>query len=161
MVKMNNTELAKIRLKLSTFMPVLPSAMIAIFVPVTIIALMNNGEFGTSLIAGAVGVAGITPVILLICVMGALTYHIRVYADGVSSYDPFGSWKRDFVTWEDMREISGVSIMGVSYIKVDAGGAGILWIPQSAFNQRELVSAVQSIAPNSKLAGWLLNTPES
>lgn len=149
-------ELAKVRLATMTFMPALPLAMAMVFIPVAMVAFFLYGDIADSALAGLVALAGATPVFCVILIVCALTYDIRIYANGVSSYDPFGSWKRDFVAWEDMHEIHSVSAWGVTYCRIDGEQKGALWIPSRSFSDPDLLSAVQQNAPDSRLAGWMM-----
>ena len=157
---MSGTELAKIRLPLTTFMPALRWAIPAAFVPVTVVAAFVSGKFDEILVAGTAAVAGITPVVFSICAVCALTYHVRVHADGVSSYDPWGSWKRDFLAWEEMSQITKVSVLGVAYFRIDSDENKSLWIPERVFGESALRSAVQEIAPGSRIAAWTSIPPK-
>lgn len=154
-------ELAKIRPPITTFLPALVWAVILTFIPIVILVAVRGGGLTDVMTAGGAVVAGVSPVVLVICIVAAMTYHVRVYSDGVSSYDPYGSWQQDFVAWNDMIEINRVSVLGVPYVKIGGQGDGILWIPSRVFDGASLTSAVQRIAPQSAMANWMRNPSQS
>lgn len=152
---MNETEKAKVRPAVTTFFPMLPWAAALNFFPVAIIIAILKLDLTDGVLAGAAVVAVVTPFIILLCVVCALTLHVRVYTNGVSSYDPYGFWKRDFTVWEDMQKIRRVSVIGVPYARIDTHHDGSLWIPLSVLGDPALSSAVEQFAPESKLAIWM------
>ena len=152
---MNGKVLAKIRLPITTFLPILWWAIPAVFVPVSIVGAFETGDLDQTLIACSAAAAGVTPVLLAICLVCALTYHVRVYGDGVSSYDPWGSWKKDFLGWSDMRQISVVSVIGVRYFKIDGENESALWIPARVFEAERFGTEIQRTASGSKICEWI------
>ena len=154
---MERKELAKIQPPISTFLPALVWAVILTFVPVATLVATRGGSLADIMTAGGAVVAGVTPVVLVICIVATMTYHVRIYSDGVSSYYPYGSWQKDFVAWNDMIEINRISVLGVPYVKIDGQENDALWIPSRVFDGASLTSAVQRIAPQSTMANWMRN----
>ena len=154
---MKKEELAKIRPPITTFLPSLVWAVILTAVPIAVLVVARGGSLADIMTAGGAVIAGVTPVVLVICIVAAMTYHVRVHSDGVSSYNPYGSWQKDFVAWNDMIEINRVSVLGVPYVKIAGQEDGVLWIPSRVFDGDSLTSAVQRIAPQSAMANWMRN----
>lgn len=152
---MKNDEFAKISLPITTFLPAFFWAAMATVVPVCVIVIIKGGSASDLFNAAGAVVMGAGPVLLAISLIAALTYHVRVYPGGVSSYNPYGSWQRDFAEWDDMNEATRVSVLGVPYVRIDGQDETVLWIPARVFDSAQLVSAVQQVAPQSQLISWM------
>lgn len=133
----------------------LPLWAFGTFVLTFVIVLVMNADFLDALKGGAAAMLGATPVFVAITIIAGLTYHVRIHEDGVSSYDPWGSWTRDFLRWDDMQEMHQVGVVGIPYVRIDADEHRPLWIPYRAFKDPDLVMAVQQQAPTSRLANWM------
>jgi hypothetical protein len=152
---MEDPELAKIRPPVATFLPMIFWAAVAAFLLPAIPIAIREDSVLDGLTAGAFSAAGTIPVLVIICIACTLTYHVRVHPGGLSSYNPYGSWKREFMTWGDMSEIHRVHVLGVPYMRITADAGAQLWIPTRVFQAAALVSAVVHTAPDSRLASWM------
>ena len=88
---MKQEQIAKIRLPVTTFLPAVLWASILTFAAIATLVMTMGGSVADVVTAGGAAVAGAMPVYLVICIVSAMTYHVRVYSDGVSSYNPYGS----------------------------------------------------------------------
>lgn len=148
-------ELYKYRLPITTFMVGLPLWAFGTLVLTFVVVLVMGTDFLGAMKGGVAAMLGATPVFVAIAIIAGLTYPVRIHEDGVSSYDPWGSWTRDFLSWTDMQEIQHVGVLGIPYVRIDADGLKPLWIPYRAFRDPDLVAAVQQHAPASRLSGWM------
>ena len=74
--------------------------------------------------------AGIAVFLVILFIIVNYTYLVTVFTNGISSYDPFGSWKRDFMTWDTMNKITRKNIIGVKYYFIESEKlSSRLWIP--------------------------------
>jgi len=87
---------------------------------------------------------------ILSCVIGGLlsilfvivnyTYLVTVFTNGISSFDPFGSWKRDFMEWGAMNYIERKNILGVKYYFIQSQDSlSRLWIPVELINKHDFI----------------------
>jgi hypothetical protein len=150
---MKRTEIARIRIPIAVFTPVLAWATGAAFAGVAVPISIREGSLIDGLTAGAFCVLGTLPVILVICLVCALMYSVRIHPDGLSSNEPYAG-KREFLTWTDMNSVRGARVLAVPYMKIEGSSGGTLWIPERVFCSPELLAAVQQHAPESRLATW-------
>jgi len=144
---MDQIELAKARLPPGTLMPVLPWAALSIFACITVPHMVRGASFPEifpvatiSALVGVVVIGGI----LLFC---EFTFPVTVYTSGISSYNPWGSWKREFMHWQVMAEIQQTRVLGVSYLRVCSLENQSIWIPRRALAISSLVFSIGQAAP--------------
>jgi len=71
------------------------------------------------------------------------TYLVTVYTEGISAYDPYGSWKRNFMEWSSMKRISHKNLLGVKYYCIESEPSRQkLWIPINLVRKEEFIQAV-------------------
>ncbi len=148
-------ELVRVRPTLLAFLPALPWIILITFVPVFLIALLLGRGLGGSVSAGVATLIGVAPVMFAIMLVCGHTYYVRVHEDGVSSYDPWGSWEQNFIAWHRMLDIRRVATLGVPYVRIESEAGNWLWIPERTFKHPSFIEAVQNAAPTSRLAGWI------
>jgi hypothetical protein len=87
----------------------------------------------------------IFPVTLLLMLVATFGYKITVYSDGISSYDPFGTFKCDFMTWSSMKRLRHRNIFGYEYYFVQSENyKERLWIPFKIKNKKSFTMLVQT-----------------
>ncbi len=111
--------------------------------------------FRVGLIVGATVGAFVVP-ILVIC---ALTYPVTIRASGVSSYNPYGTWKEESLSWQEMREVRPTRVLGVRYLRVESSRGAPLWIPSRALENGDFTAAVLRYSPSGGPLAQYLSTP--
>lgn len=103
---------------------------------------------------------GVACFLCLLFTIVNFTYLVTVFTDGISSYDPFGSWKRDFMRWDAMDEVNRKNIIGVKYLYVKSKEHSPgLWVPIELANRDVFIKHVQENAgANNPLCIELLGT---
>jgi hypothetical protein len=85
------------------------------------------------------------PFIGLLLLAATFDYKITVYEDGISSYDPFGTRKCDFMSWDVMKKLRIRSVFGYRYYFIESDDSNErLWIPKNIKNKAEFAELVQS-----------------
>ena len=156
---MEHRELAKARLPLATLMPALPRAMLAAMLLASGVVVWRGGSLQGAARMGAAAAAGSGIFMLALVLVCALTYPVTVYTDGIASYDPFGSWKKDFLHWEAMSAVVPKSILGIKYLRVESLEGRRLWIPLAALSVQDLRRAISATAPAASPLGQVLSGP--
>lgn len=94
--------------------------------------------------------AGLAGFLCVLFTIVNFTYLVTVFTNGISSYDPFGSWKCDFMKWDDMNEVSRKNILGVKYLFVTSKEpVSSLWIPIELVNKDLFIRDVGLNAGNN------------
>jgi len=144
---MDQIELAKAPLPPGTLMPALPWAVFSVFALITVPLMVRGASLPeilpVAMITALVGVV-LIGAILLLC---EFTYPVTVYTSGISSYNPWGSWKREFMRWQVMAEIRQTRVLGVCYLRVCSPDNQSLWIPQRALANPSLALSIGQAAP--------------
>jgi len=87
------------------------------------------------------------PFILLLMLGATFDYKIIIYSDGISSYDPFGTRKCDFMLWTSMNRVSRKGIIGYQYYLVENNVTGErLWIPYKIKNKEDFARVLNTQA---------------
>jgi len=91
--------------------------------------------------------AVLIPFIGLILLAITFDYKITVYKDGISSFDPFGNRKCDFMLWGRMNKIRTRNILGYRYLFIESNDySETLWIPSNIKKKHEFKELVRSQA---------------
>ena len=86
------------------------------------------------------------PFLLMIIGFCTLTYKITIFRDGISSYDPWGTYKRDFLKYSEMTNIEIRSVFGYRYYFIHSDdGSETLWIPFHVKDKKGFIDALVSI----------------
>jgi hypothetical protein len=106
------------------------------------ILIKSENTLESLMIALAMSV-GIAVFLSILFIIINYTYLTTVFTNGISSYDPFGSWKRDFMNWNDMKRIRRKNILGVKYYLIDSEElSSQLWIPVELSNKNIFIQYV-------------------
>jgi hypothetical protein len=109
---------------------------------------------GEVALAGALGVA---PVALGLIVTVSFTYRISLFRDGVASYNPWGSWKREFLAWSAMATISRERLLGLGYLRIcSADGKSEVWVPTVVNDQQRFVALVLQLGGSENVLAQAL-----
>ena len=84
--------------------------------------------------------ASIAVFLCVLFIIVNFTYLVTVFTSGILSYDPFGSWKCDFMKWDAMKKIKRKNIIGVKYFIIESEeAASRLWIPIELVNKDDFI----------------------
>ncbi len=90
------------------------------------------------------------PFIAVIIGVCTLAYKITLFSDGISSYDPWGSMKCDFMQYSDMENIKIKSVFGYKYYFIHSEDySKTLWIPFNIKRKDSFIKTLESVV-NSK-----------
>jgi hypothetical protein len=144
---MTSTELLRVRLPFSCFLPAVPWIAGATFTLLFVAILIKSSSFVDALKVGAIVACVVGAFLVPLLIVCALTYPVTVRNSGISSYNPYGSWQEESMRWTDIAEVRQTRVIGVRYIRVESiNGAG-LWIPTRALESRDLAVAVLQSSP--------------
>ncbi len=86
--------------------------------------------------------------IFLLLLIGVCTYFykITIYKDGLSSYNPWESFKCYHMKWVDMKYLTIKSVFGYKYYYITSSDQKeCLWVPCNIKNKEQFIKDVQSL----------------
>jgi hypothetical protein len=87
----------------------------------------------------------VLPVMAILIIFVTYTYVIDIDANGIHSYNPHNSWKREFIEWSSINKAMFKNVFGLRYILVlSSDNSKWLWLPSSIIGKKTLVTILSS-----------------
>ena len=87
----------------------------------------------------------VLPVMLILVVIVTYTYVIEIDTNGIYSYNPHNSWKREFMEWSNINRAMFKNVFGLRYILVlSYDNSRWLWLPSSKKNKKTFLTILSS-----------------
>jgi len=87
----------------------------------------------------------VLPVMLILNVFVTYTYVIETDTNGIYSYNPHNSWKREFIEWSSINKAMFKNVFGLRYILVlSTDNSRWLWIPSSIIEKKTFLTILSS-----------------
>ena len=83
----------------------------------------------------------VLPVLMLLIVFVTYTYVIEIDTNGIYSYNPHNSWKREFLEWSNINKAIIKNVFGLKYILVlSSDNSKWLWLPSSIIDKKRFLT---------------------
>ena len=87
----------------------------------------------------------VLPAMMILIVSVTFTYVIDIDINGIHSYNPHNSWKREFIEWNSINKAMFKKVFGLRYILVlSSDNSKWLWLPSSIIGKKTLVTILSS-----------------
>ena len=87
----------------------------------------------------------VLPVLMLLIVFVTYTYVIEIDTNGIHSYNPHNSWKREFLEWSSINKAIIKNVFGLKYILVlSSDNSKWLWLPSSIIDKKRFLTILSS-----------------
>jgi len=87
----------------------------------------------------------VLPVMLIFVVVVTYTYVIEIDTNGIHSYNPHNSWKREFIEWSSINKAMFKNVFGLRYILVLSYDNGRwLWLPSNIIDKKTFLTILSS-----------------
>ena len=87
----------------------------------------------------------VLPVLMLLIVFVTYTYVIEIDTNGIHSYNPHNSWKREFLEWSSINKAIIKNVFGLKYILVlSSDNSKWLWLPSSIIDKKTFLTILSS-----------------
>jgi len=87
----------------------------------------------------------VLPVMLILIVFVTYTYLIEIDTNGIHSYNPHNSWKREFIEWSSINKAMFKNVFGLRYILVlSYDNSRWLWLPSSIIDKKTFLTILSS-----------------
>ena len=138
-------EVARFR---SPFLFYIPAIVFGSLLPASIILFIELIKEKSILLALKVFIMTflvVLPVMLILIVFVTYTYVIETNTNGIYSYNPHNSWKREFIEWSSINKAMFKNVFGLRYILVlSSDNSRWLWIPSSIINKKTFLTILSS-----------------
>ena len=100
----------------------------------------------------------VLPVLMLLIVFVTYTYVIEIDTNGIYSYNPHNSWKREFLEWSNINKAIIKNVFGLKYILVlSSDNSKWLWLPSSIIDKKTFLTILSSRLGNDNQLVKLLD----
>ena len=100
----------------------------------------------------------VLPVLMLLIVFVTYTYVIEIDTNGIYSYNPHNSWKREFLEWSNINKAIIKNVFGLKYILVlSSDNSKWLWLPSSIIDKKRFLTILSSRLGNDNQLVKLLS----
>ena len=100
----------------------------------------------------------VLPVLMLLIVFVTYTYVIEIDTNGIHSYNPHNSWKREFLEWSNINKAIIKNVFGLKYILVlSSDNSKWLWLPSSIIDKKRFLTILSSRLGNDNQLVKLLS----
>lgn len=134
-------EVARFR---SPFLFYIPAIVFGSLLPASIILFIELIKEKSILLALKVFITTflvVLPVMLILIVFVTYTYVIETDTNGIYSYNPHNSWKREFIEWSSINKAIYKNVFGLRYILVlSSDNSRWLWIPSSIIDKKTFLT---------------------
>ena len=134
-------EVARFR---APFLFYIPAIVFGSLMPAAIILLIELIKGKSILLALKVFIMTflvVLPVLMLLIVFVTYTYVIEIDTNGIHSYNPHNSWKREFLEWSNINKAIIKNVFGLKYILVlSSDNSKWLWLPSSIIDKKRFLT---------------------
>lgn len=138
-------EVARFR---SPFLFYIPAILFSSLLPAAIVLLIELIKGKSILLALKVFIMTflvVLPVMLILIVFVTYTYLIEIDTNGIHSYNPHNSWKREFIEWSSINKAMFKNVFGLRYILVLSYDNGRwLWLPSNIIDKKTFLTILSS-----------------
>jgi len=138
-------EVARFR---SPFLFYIPAVVFGSLLPAAIILLIELIKGKGILLALKVSITTflvVLPVMTILIIFVTYTYVIEIDTNGIHSYNPHNSWKREFIEWSNINKAMFKKVFGLRYILVlSSDNSKWLWLPSSIIGKKTLLTILSS-----------------
>lgn len=119
----------------------------------------NNLAFDLKMLKATIILLSVLiPFITLILSWATFINKVKVFKDGISSYNPYEALKSEFLIWSEMQSICIKSVLGYKYYFLWSNDSGKqLWIPYMIKNKEHFKSTVLSQLDSNHIFAKELN----
>lgn len=132
----------------SPFLFYIPAILFSSFLPAAIVLLIELIKGKSILLALKVFIMTflvVLPVMLILVVVVTYTYVIEIDTNGIHSYNPHNSWKREFIEWSSINKAMFKNVFGLRYILVLSYDNGRwLWLPSNIIDKKTFLTILSS-----------------
>jgi len=132
----------------SPFLFYIPAILFSSFLPAAIVLLIELIKGKSILLALKVFIMTflvVLPVMLIFVVVVTYTYVIEIDTNGIHSYNPHNSWKREFIEWSSINKAMFKNVFGLRYILVLSYDNGRwLWLPSNIIDKKTFLTILSS-----------------
>ena len=151
-------EVARFR---APFLFYIPAIVFGSLMPAAIILLIELIKGKSILLALKVFIMTflvVLPVLMLLIVFVTYTYVIEIDTNGIHSYNPHNSWKREFLEWSSINKAIIKNVFGLKYILVlSSDNSKWLWLPSSIIDKKTFLTILSSRLGNDNQLVKLLD----
>ena len=151
-------EVARFR---APFLFYIPAIVFGSLMPAAIILLIELIKGKSILLALKVFIMTflvVLPVLMLLIVFVTYTYVIEIDTNGIYSYNPHNSWKREFLEWSNINKAIIKNVFGLKYILVlSSDNSKWLWLPSSIIDKKRFLTILSSRLGNDNQLVKLLS----
>ena len=151
-------EVARFR---APFLFYIPAIVFGSLMPAAIILLIELIKGKSILLALKVFIMTflvVLPVLMLLIVFVTYTYVIEIDTNGIHSYNPHNSWKREFLEWSSINKAIIKNVFGLKYILVlSSDNSKWLWLPSSIIDKKRFLTILSSRLGNDNQLVKLLS----
>jgi uncharacterized membrane protein len=138
-------EVARFR---SPFLFYIPAIVFGSLVPaaiVLLIELIKGKRIQLALKVFIMTFLVVLPVMLILIIVVTYTYVIEIDTNGIYSYNPHNSWKREFLEWSSINKAMFKNVFGLRYILVlSHDNSRWLWLPSSIIDKKTFLNILSS-----------------
>jgi hypothetical protein len=138
-------EVARFR---APFLFYVPAIVFGSLLPAAIILLIELIKGKSILLALKVFIMTflvVLPVMMLLIVFVTYTYVIDIDTNGIHSYNPHNSWKREFLEWSSINKAIIKNVFGLKYILVlSSDNSKWLWLPSIIIDKKRFLTILSS-----------------
>ena len=100
----------------------------------------------------------VLPAMMILMVSVTFTYVIDIDINGIHSYNPHNSWKREFLEWSSINKAIIKNVFGLKYILVlSSDNSKWLWLPSSIIDKKRFLTILSSRLGNDNQLVKLLS----
>lgn len=138
-------EVARFR---SPFLFYIPAIVFGSLLPAAIILLIELIKGKRILLALKISIMTflvVLPVMMILIIFVTYTYVIEIDTNGIHSYNPHNSWKREFIEWSSINKAMFKNVFGLKYILVlSSDNSKWLWLPCSIIDKKTFLTILSS-----------------
>ena len=128
----------------SPFLFYFPAVVFGSLLPAAIILLIELIKGKSILSALKVSITTflvVLPVMMILIIFVTYTYVIETDTNGIHSYNPHNSWKREFIEWSSINKAMFKNVFGLKYILVlSSDNSKWLWLPSSIIDKKRFLT---------------------
>jgi hypothetical protein len=100
----------------------------------------------------------VLPAMMILIVSVTFTYVIDIDINGIHSYNPHNSWKREFIEWGNINKAMFKNVFGLRYILVlSSDNSRWLWLPSNIIDKKTFLTILSSRLGNDNQLVKLLS----
>lgn len=138
-------EVARFRAPLVFYAPAIVFGSLLPAAIILIIQLIKGKSVLLALEVSIITFLVVLPALLILIILVTYTYVIEVDKNGIHSYNPHNSWKREFIEWRSVNKAIFKNVFGLKYILVlSSDGSKWVWLPSSIIDKKTLLTILSS-----------------